>query len=661
MTERSSGDIGETDRDLLAAMAFCWADMLLEVDENGYILFAAGAIESLLGCPPERLLGEALEQLVIAAERPLLRAYLHSSTGIKRLEELDLNLSVPSTLDIVPPVILPVSISGYLISDPIGRYFLALRHRAIRPRARHGIDRLILQQGVTGRTRLARKKPRASSDIAQTATSRFTSPENSTHNEPAPHHNTALIVLENLAAARSRAETDAANELSDMIRQRGRTAPEKTDNPARIIRPGMHEPMIELERRIVAYASALRADLGEGGHPASLSATSPPDETSDLPFHIEPDPALEITRLTNDNISRDALALSDLDDQAIAASFAEIENAIDDPVFEGPDYDVAHAVHHQTTIGNDGFTTNLTRAVAYALNRLHARRDDHDDVSPEKLSASLPGLIQETMKSVRAFRKIVQTGSFSVALQPIVSLSNEEIHHYEALARFTGTDDTLAVDQIIHFAEGTGLITEFDLAMCRKVLDYMSSPQCRSGVCIAINLSGHSLEQTDFDQALLNVLDEFALNPSLVFFEVTETSRITNLHLVNATLQKLRARGHMVCLDDFGAGAANFEYLSALDVDVIKFDGRAMQTALANPKGRAFLKATASLCRDLHIRTIAEMIHDMETFEVLRDLGIDFGQGYHFGHPEAVSFTPNNSPASGVRTDTGSPQAGERS
>ncbi|WP_417844788.1 EAL domain-containing protein [Thalassospira sp.] len=670
MTEHSSADIGETDRDLLAAMAFCWADMLLEVDENGYVLFAAGAIESLLGCTPERLVGEALEQLIVAAERPLLRAYLHSSTGIKRLEELDLDLQVPAT-HTTPSSVLPISISGYLISDPVGRYFLAIRHRAIRPRARHGIDRLILQQGMSGRTRLARKKTAGKLSVPETAMSRFNELPDTDEPDQTTHHNTALIVLENLAAARSRAETEAANELSDMIRQRNRDD-HAGAQPSH--RPGMHEPMIELERRIVAYASALRADLNDPafsetgdiqqGEPAqdATASASPSDETTQTTLDTDnTSPALQTFQSEGNPAS---LAQTEQDAfgvlHNVAHSLIELESDADEPVFEGPDYEVAHAVHHQHDVEGDGFTTNLTRAVAYALNRLHARRDTRDDVSAEKLSASLPGLIQETMKSVRAFREIVKNGSFTVALQPIVSLNDEKIHHYEALARFTGTDDTLAIDQIIHFAEGTGLITEFDLAMCRKVLEYMSSEQCPPNMHIAINLSGHSLEQHEFDTALLQVLDDFAIDPSLVYFEVTETARITNLRLVNATLQQLRSRGHMVCLDDFGAGAANFEYLSALDVDVIKFDGRAMQTALANPKGRAFLKATASLCRDLKINTIAEMIHNVATFEMLRDLGIDFGQGYHFGHPETVHFTPKNNPLAGSNNANTTPPAGDR-
>ncbi|WP_240478759.1 EAL domain-containing protein [Thalassospira permensis] len=577
------------DRDLLAAMAFCWADMLLEVDENGYILFVAGATESLLGCLPERLIGEALDKLVIKSERPLLRAYLHASSGIKRLEELDLDFQLIEDDGIALGNPVPLSLSGYMISEPIGRYFIAARHRAIRPRARSGIDRLILQNTLSAVSSKTGKNDQQAETAARMASS----------------HSEALVVLENLAALRSQAETDATNELARLIGIGigNRRSPENLEPDGGYL---VDEPMIELERRIVAYASALRADLDD---PDCSDAANAPDPFKNLNLATGSSGTSGASTLTNNDLF-------------------------------GRDYDLASGFHRLTQnvrqpIENGERETNLTRAVAYALNRLQHRGDS--DVSAERLSASLPHLIQETLKSVRAFREIVQNGSFAVALQPIVHLESLEMHHYEALARFHHGGSALAVDQIIHFAEGTGLITEFDLAMCQKVLDHVTLEPERVTHSVAVNLSGHSLEQQDFLPALEQILDRYDIDPAKIMFEVTETSRIRGLRDVNDGLQRLRARGHLVCLDDFGAGAANFEYLSALDVDIIKFDGGAMRTALAKPKGRAFIKATALLCRDLGIHTIAEMIYDQASFELVRDLGIDYGQGYHLGAPVTLA------------------------
>lgn len=589
MTDNTDYSAETNDQDLLAAMAFCWADMLLEVDENGYILFVAGATESLLGCMPDRLIGEAFEKIVVKSERPLLRAYLHSGSGLKRLEELDLDFQLCDSDGTPLQESVPLSLSGYMLSDPSSRYYIAARHRAIRPRARSGIDRIILQNAVIRQNISAETHNSAALNEISTQS----------------YHSEALVVLENLAASRSQAETAATNELARLIgigaKQFSSSAPKDPPTPEKTskIHP-VDEPMIELERRIVAYASALRADLED------IKAPTPIDGIDSL------------VSLTNGPDTGDK--------SAKPSKTADLF---------GNDYESARNIHHfdNETDDNDR-DTNLTRAVAYALNRM--QRKAQNDVSAARLSASLPHLINETLKSVRAFREIVENGSFAVALQPIVQLGSQEMHHFEALARFNIGESPLAVDQIIHFAEGTGLITEFDLAMCSKVLDHLRDNPDSIPYPVAVNLSGHSLEQAGFMPALIALLDNYDIASHHILFEVTETSRIRGLADVNNGLQMLRERGHEICLDDFGAGAANFEYLSALDVDIIKFDGGAMRTALANPKGRAFLKATALLCRDLGIHTIAEMIHDQASYELVRDLGIDYGQGYHLGPPVTI-------------------------
>lgn len=280
---------------------------------------------------------------------------------------------------------------------------------------------------------------------------------------------------------------------------------------------------------------------------------------------------------------------------------------------------------------------DLARAVMYALDRFQDARGR--PLSRDRLSASLTALIDETLRSVEAFRHIVRNNSFDVALQPIVALADQRLHHYEALARFDRDDTGIAADQAIHFAEGTGLICDFDLAMCRRVLAHLDRAEAQTLPAVAVNVSGHSLGIVAFVTELHRLLDRFPTARNKVMFEITETARITDLVAANNAIQTLRQAGHKVCLDDFGAGAANFEYLSQLHVDVVKIDGRALRSARGGPKGRAFLRATAGLCRDLGIDTIAEMVDDPEMLAFVRDIGIDFGQGYVFGRPRPLNVS----------------------
>ncbi|MBM3510694.1 MAG: EAL domain-containing protein [Alphaproteobacteria bacterium] len=116
-------------------------------------------------------------------------------------------------------------------------------------------------------------------------------------------------------------------------------------------------------------------------------------------------------------------------------------------------------------------------------------------------------------------------------------------------------------------------------------------------------------------------------------FEVTESAEIINLEQTNKLIRELRDKGHHVCLDDFGAGAAAFQYLRALDIDFVKIDGSYVREALSKPNGKSFLKAMASLCADIGIDTIAEMVEDEPVAKFLIEACVKYGQGYLFGKP----------------------------
>jgi EAL domain-containing protein (putative c-di-GMP-specific phosphodiesterase class I) len=115
--------------------------------------------------------------------------------------------------------------------------------------------------------------------------------------------------------------------------------------------------------------------------------------------------------------------------------------------------------------------------------------------------------------------------------------------------------------------------------------------------------------------------------------EITESFRIYDLKLANENIQKLRARGVMVCMDDFGAGEATLRYLRELEVDVVKIDGLYVRGAVNSPRDQILLRHITSLCADLKVLTVAEMIETTETAELVRNLGVDMGQGWLFGGP----------------------------
>jgi EAL domain-containing protein (putative c-di-GMP-specific phosphodiesterase class I) len=260
-------------------------------------------------------------------------------------------------------------------------------------------------------------------------------------------------------------------------------------------------------------------------------------------------------------------------------------------------------------------------------------------------AANFSRLVTDGVSEVRAFADLVANRAFEIVLQPIVDARRGTLHHYEALCRFPeggSPSDRLA------FAERARLIHQFDLAMIRKVSDWLSrQPRNRKGPAVAVNISGHSLTHPGFIDAVERQLDDSPWLRGRLLVEVTETLPIRDRQQGNDLIQRLRRRRIPVCIDDFGAGAASFQYLADLQVDYVKFDGSTVEAALRGARGQAFLSALSAFCRRLGVQTIAEMVETREHLAAVRGCGVDFLQGYLFGEPnrdpEAFRPIPNAS------------------
>jgi len=249
------------------------------------------------------------------------------------------------------------------------------------------------------------------------------------------------------------------------------------------------------------------------------------------------------------------------------------------------------------------------------------------------ITNNMGSLVEQTVGQITAFRNLITQNNFEVALHPIVSMRDGTIHHFEALCRFNGDRDASPF-KAITFAEETGLIDQFDLSMAAKVIQWLSKqPRNNKSYRAAVNISGFSIGKERYKEGLYALLNKNPWLEDRLIFEVTESSRMTDLDEANAFIQSLRQRGFEVCLDDFGAGAASFQYLSVMEVDVVKLDGSAVKNAQKAAKGRAFLTSLTELCRKLKVETVAEMVDSPKALAFVRECGCDYVQGYLFGKP----------------------------
>lgn len=233
------------------------------------------------------------------------------------------------------------------------------------------------------------------------------------------------------------------------------------------------------------------------------------------------------------------------------------------------------------------------------------------------------------LHTAKGFRTRISEKRYTIMRQPIVEVSSGETLHHEWLVRF---DTEIGLERVLRPAEISGAITDLDLSMLERAISVLNTDPDRKP--IAINLSGASFTSPIFEDLLYAVLSQLVSNPARLIFELTETWHLKDLQPAVRLLNILRERGHGLCLDDVGAGAASIRYLRALPADWLKIDGDFVAGAAKNKQEKAVLKAVMSLRSELGVKFIGEGIESEPLLEFATEMGFDAVQGYSLGAPE---------------------------
>lgn len=270
-----------------------------------------------------------------------------------------------------------------------------------------------------------------------------------------------------------------------------------------------------------------------------------------------------------------------------------------------------------------------TRAIMYTMNKMEKQGLDK---CGDDLKESFKSYLEENTNKIKNLKNIISHQKFHIHFQPIVNLQSNEVAHHEVLMRFDGAQSPY---ELIVLGEDVGISPDIDLSVCRQTIKYLDQHKANNIGTVAVNLSGSSIQNEAFFTALMSALHEYPDAARHIAFEITESSNIKELDLVDAFIQKLRDEGHQIFLDDFGAGAASFQYLHKLRVDGVKIDGAYTKTILTSPRDATLIRNLTKMCHELDTFVVAEMVETKEQANYLRDIGIDKGQGWYFSKAAA--------------------------
>jgi diguanylate cyclase (GGDEF)-like protein/PAS domain S-box-containing protein len=229
--------------------------------------------------------------------------------------------------------------------------------------------------------------------------------------------------------------------------------------------------------------------------------------------------------------------------------------------------------------------------------------------------------------------------SFELHAQPIVDLATGVPTQYELLIRMRdGHGNVIAPGSFLPVAEHLGLIVEIDRWVTRRAIDILAEQRARGrDLRFEINLSGLTIGDEVLLELVKRRLCETGVPPDRLIFEVTETAAIEQFGRAVAFVERLTELGCRFALDDFGAGFGSFYYLKHLEFDYLKIDGEFVQHCARNETDRVLIAAVVQIAHGMGKRTVAEFVTSSETADVLTKLGVDYGQGFHFGKPAPLA------------------------
>ena len=228
---------------------------------------------------------------------------------------------------------------------------------------------------------------------------------------------------------------------------------------------------------------------------------------------------------------------------------------------------------------------------------------------------------------------------FVLLRQPIVSLQGARAAHHELLLRHLDAIGTLtAPAAFVAAAERYGLMPRLDRWVVTRALAWLASQPGVVGM-YAVNLSGQALADRRFHGFVREALATAGVAPERLCVEITETSAIADLDAAARFLRGLRGLGCRAALDDFGTGLASFTYLKRLPLDFVKVDGSFVRGVGTAGVDREVVRAVQAVAGALGVATVAECVENQACLEQLRDLGVDYAQGWAVGRPEPLPGT----------------------
>ncbi|MGE4512013.1 MAG: EAL domain-containing protein, partial [Sulfurimonadaceae bacterium] len=238
---------------------------------------------------------------------------------------------------------------------------------------------------------------------------------------------------------------------------------------------------------------------------------------------------------------------------------------------------------------------------------------------------------------VARINRAMKNRNFVLYVQKIQGLTCDETH-YEVLIRLLENGEIFYPDSFLPHAQIYSLMPQIDRYVIGELFSWYDANRAKiaKNQKFSINLAGQSISDSEFARDIIELSVKYAIDPSAVIFEVTESTAIENLHLSIPFFTLLKEKGFAFSLDDFGTGLSSFAYLKSLPVDYLKIDGVFIKDILNNEIDKGMVESIHKISSLMQIKTVAEYVENDQITDTLKEIGIDYAQGYAIAKPRPI-------------------------
>lgn len=241
---------------------------------------------------------------------------------------------------------------------------------------------------------------------------------------------------------------------------------------------------------------------------------------------------------------------------------------------------------------------------------------------------SLDKEYKNNIKWTKSIKEAIEKDNILAVYQPIINNKTMKIQKYEALVRLKKEDALISPYFFLEISKKTKFYNQITKIMIEKTINQFKNLDYN----FSINLTIEDILNNEIKNYIYEVLSNSGIGERLVF-EIVESESIENFDIVLDFIKKVKAYGCKIAIDDFGTGYSNFEYLLKLKADFIKIDGSLIKNIDKDILSEKVCRNIVNFAKDLGMKTIAEFVENESILQKVKELGIDYSQGYYFSAP----------------------------